>query len=100
MHELATLGSLPFEGNIIDLVYQVQRRAAPFIPDTYSSDFSDLIINMLFKDPKDRPTAAEILTNEIFKEVALADPSSPRFVRPLFEEEEETAELLKTFARV
>ncbi|CAF2601961.1 unnamed protein product [Rotaria sp. Silwood2] len=51
-----------FDGKgLMNVIYKVVEGKAPELPKTYSKELNDLLKKMLIKDPKNRPTAAQLL---------------------------------------
>ena len=68
IYELCTLKQ-PFQAdNLLGLVFKiVQEQPEPIPDDYYSKDLRDLVVLLLAKDEKARPSAAEILQMDIVR---------------------------------
>lgn len=66
MYELATLEK-PFDSFFMPgLIFKITRGEKPDMPTRYRPEFADLLSKMMEKDPNDRPSAEQILRDEMF----------------------------------
>ncbi|KAL3852849.1 hypothetical protein ACJMK2_016462 [Sinanodonta woodiana] len=74
VYEMSTL-ERPFDAMLMQqLVFKIVHGSLPNMPTGYCKGLVDLIEAMLSKDPVNRPTAAEILENAIFKNMKPTKP--------------------------
>ncbi|XP_060565586.1 uncharacterized protein LOC132724672 [Ruditapes philippinarum] len=49
------------------ILFKIVHQTLPTMPTNYSSDVTDLLTSMIKKDPRDRPSAKQILSHKMFK---------------------------------
>lgn len=74
MYELATLEK-PFTANVMHmLIFQVIHQKVPDLPKRYRPEFNRLVKRMMERDPADRPSAADIMKDPLFRDVEKPKP--------------------------
>lgn len=60
------------------LLFKIVQHSAILMPTGYSQGVVDLLLAMIQKDPRQRPSAADILTRDVFRNTQKPPPLAPR----------------------